>query len=150
MIVTIMSDASHCPVTKSSGYGVWVKSNRGQFQCGGNFKGDVNHCQEAEAKGLAIAVWSAFYQGIAQSGDKLILQTDNKGNVDAFNKPMSLPTAHRAIEPLMYIKDIIKQNNCTYDIRHVKAHDPSLGKRNYINDLCDSLARKYMEQERGY
>tara|TARA_R110000851_G_scaffold51437_2_gene122097 strand:- start:562 stop:999 length:438 start_codon:yes stop_codon:yes gene_type:complete len=145
-----MSDASHCPKTRSSGYGVWCKSDRGSFQCGGNFKGWVKHSQEAEAKGLSIAVWAAFYNGVAEIGDHLIIQTDNLGNVNAFDKPNTLPNNHRAIEPLQWVKNIISENKCTYDIRHVKAHNPSLGKRNYINHVCDKLARKAMEDQRGY
>ena len=144
-----MSDASYCDRTKSNGYGVWVKSDRGHFQCGGNIKGGVDNPQEAEAKAMANALWFAFYQGIAKEGDRLIIQTDCVNNIHAFKNGIKNKN-HSALEPLEFCKSLLKEKKCLYELRHVKAHDPSLGNRNYVNDICDKLAGQAMRKQRGF
>jgi ribonuclease HI len=147
MLVTVMSDASYCDKTKASGWGVWIKSERGLYQNGGNFKKDPSNNYEAEAMALATAVHLAFAYNLAMFGDKLILQTDCMMVVHAVEGSRRKPARGLLKEAVDFIKETIEKNGCILDIRHVRAHCPTAGKRNYINDLCDKLAKKPMRQQ---
>lgn len=146
MIVTVMSDASFCPRTGASGWGAWAKSDRGNSSAGGNFSVRVSDAEEAEAKALAVAVFLSFQWGVSKKRDHLVIQTDCKGVIHAFQNRRA--SSRGVSEAVAYTKQLIKKEGCTYDIRHVKAHVPTRGKRNYINNVCDSIAKIYMKKER--
>lgn len=153
MIVTVMSDASFCHHTKAAGWGVWVKSQRGLFEGGGNFKQEAKNSMDAEAMAISIAVWVAFRQGIAEDKDIILVQTDCEGLVRYFtehwNSNLKLEGKTKVIrEALKFTVDMIKARECEFRIRHVKGHAKKLGGRNYVNHLCDRHARKAMEEQR--
>lgn len=148
MIVTVMSDASFCHETKASGWGIWIKSERGFFQGGGNFKEDPANNYEAEAMALAIAVHHAFSQGPAEHGDHLIIQTDCMMVIHALTGYRKKPAIGQLKEVVDYIADRSKEKCFSWEVRHVKAHAPTAGKRNYVNDLCDRHAKQYMKAQK--
>ena len=147
MICTIMSDASVCPNTGASGYGLWIKSDRGTFQGGGNYKKSTTDVTEAEAKAMYNAVFIAFSQGLAKEGDTLIIQIDCKYAIDAINGRY-----HGGNVQIMSLakkaKRFLDKSKCEYQLRYVKAHNPQLGNRNYVNEICDSLAKTAMRKQR--
>lgn len=145
MIVTVMSDASFCHTTKASGWGIWIRSDRGIYEAGGKFKNQPESATEAEAMALSIAVFAAFRQGIAEPGDRLIVQTDCMQNIHAYDGAKRR-RSKLILDTVKYTKDLIAEKKCTFEIRHVRAHDPKAGKRNYINDVCDKLAKKAMRK----
>jgi len=147
MIVTVMSDASLCPNTGAAGWGVWIKSNRGNFQGAGNYKKGVRCCTKAEAMALFNAVFIAFRTGLAQKGDVLILQTDNLYTVQALNS--TYHDSNRHIKEIAGKLDkMIARHESTFEARHVKAHAPHLGRRNFVNEICDGLAKGAMRKQR--
>ena len=153
MIVTIMSDASFCPKTKASGWGVWAKSERGSFSAGGNFKSDPGHSTDAEAMAIAVAVFAAFRQGVAAAGDRLIIQTDCMTMVRAYTGHHLMPKLSREKNKTLestikYTRKLIKSNKCEFEVRHVEAHAPSKGKRNFVNNICDAKAKEHMTMQR--
>lgn len=150
MIVTVMSDASFCHTTKCSGWGVWVKSERGLFEGGGNFRTRATEAAHAEAMAISIAVWVAFRQGIALPGDEILVQTDCLRVIHHYEGKNSFGSKTSEIaKTIAFTKNIIAENKATLRIRHVKAHAKKLGKRNYVNDLCDKHAKKAMKAQRA-
>lgn len=152
MICTIMSDASVCPDTGAGGWGVWMKSNRGHFQGGGSYKERTPIVHLAEGKALYIAVWSAFKYGIAERGDKVILQTDSmlfiKSYQDGFKHQRTKNKYREMIGLAEKMIALIESKGCSHEIRHVEAHSPKKASRNYINEMCDGLAKTAMKSQR--
>lgn len=153
MLVTVMSDASYCHQTKAAGWGVWIKSERGFFEGGGNFKTQAKTSTDAESMAISVAVFLAFKQGIAVEGDIILIQTDCLAIVNMLQKfDKDLYKSRRKLKPFQkavkYTERFIRENKCTLKIRHVKGHAPSEGKRNYVNELCDKHARKAMQEQR--
>lgn len=149
MIVTVICDASFCPDTKSSGWGVWIKSARGKCVRSGSFTNKPEKSYEAEAMAVSIAVFLAFKYGIARAGDKLLIQSDCLMVIHAYNGIMS----EKKISPVLqqtisYTRDLAKERDCKIQLRHVKGHAPQEGNRNYVNEICDKMARKVMKAQR--
>lgn len=148
MIVTVMSDASFDHITQASGYGVWAKSQRGNYQAGGNFKGQPRAAAEAEAMAVTVALFAAVRWGVAAPGDKIIMQSDCQMVIDAHNGKMKRAKRHTQLFTTVdWTKQFLEENNLTIEFRHVRAHVPKEGKRNYINNVCDKLAKKAMRKQ---
>jgi ribonuclease HI len=154
MMVTVMSDASFCPQTKSAGWGVWIKSQRGFFEGGGNFKTAADTSSDAEAMAISIAAFLAFRQGIAVEGDTVLVQTDCMMVVNLMNDiwdgkrkfKRKLTGYSKAIK---YTLDLVRKNKCKLVVRHVKGHAPGLAGRNYVNEICDKHAKFAMKKQRA-
>jgi ribonuclease HI len=147
MIVTIMSDASVCPHTSAGGWGIWIISNRGHFQGSGAYKKLTPDVAEAEAKALYNAVFLSFQYGLSQKGDKLILQIDNKFFIEACSGTFHGGNKHLK-DFAKKFKKMIKDKECEYEIRYVQAHNPNKAGRNYVNEICDQLAKSAMRKQR--
>lgn len=150
MIVTVMSDASFCHTTGASGWGVWMKSLRGKFECGGNFKKTKPlNAGDAEAMAVSIAVFAAFKSEIAIEGDKLLIQSDCLQVVDMLNGK-AIKRSAITKKAIQYTLKEVQKRKCTIEARHVKAHvSKEKGeRRNYVNNVCDKLARKAMKTQR--
>lgn len=147
MICTIIADASFCHQTESAGYGIWIKSNRGEHSAGGNYKTKTMSSVQAEAKALAIAVHMAFKLGLAHKRDRLVIQTDNMQVVHSL-QGVNIPSSNIA-EPIKYIKQIVKKAECASSYRHVKGHVARRGGKHKVNQICDDLAGEFMRKQRA-
>ena len=85
MLVTLMTDASHCQQTGAAGFGFWCVSNRGKLAGGKPLNGKIKDSYEAEAKGVANSLVIGFRSGIIQQGDTVIIQLDNIAVVFGIN-----------------------------------------------------------------
>ena len=143
-----MSDASVCPDTGACGYGLWIKSNRGHFKGSGNYREAVEKVDTAEGMALYNAIWLAFRYGLAKKGDRLIIQTDCQSVINSvYGKKAYNP---KYLRPLgSKIKKYLNKSECMWEIRYVPAHDPAGGNRNYVNEICDGLAKIAMRTQRA-
>lgn len=146
VLVTIISDASHCPDTLAGGYGCWIASNRGSKEFGGPLN-DAMDSAEIEAKAACNALHYAITNGLVKRRDVILIQVDALAALEMFNgrrKPRL-----RELEILEWINNIAARNDLTLRYRHVKGHTNNRDARSRAQQKCDDLARQYMQQERG-
>ena len=147
MIVTLMTDASHCPKTDCAGFGFWLASNRGRL-CGGKpINSFCGGSYLAEFKGVANSLHLCIKAGMIASGDKVIVQLDNTSVVNPINKKQA--KRGEAARVLDFILKLVKKNHIKIECRHVKAHTNRVESRYYANNYCDVTAKRNMRMARS-
>lgn len=146
VLVTIISDASHCPDTLAGGYGCWIASNRGSKEFGGPLNNAMDSA-EIEAKAACNALHFAITSGLVKRRDVILIQVDALAALEMFSgrrKPR-----YREREILEWLTNIATRNDLTLRFRHVRGHTNTRDSRSRAQQKCDELARQYMQQERG-
>lgn len=147
MIVTLMTDASHCPSTGAGGFGFWCVSNRGKLMGGKPLSGRIQDAYQAEIKGVANSLVIGFRAGIIQQGDKVIIQLDNLAVVTGING--KLKKIRKDINQVLnFINSFKIENNLSIECRHVKGHSKNTDSRSTANKHCDSRAKEQMKLAR--
>ena len=147
MLVTLMTDASHCQQTGAAGFGFWCVSNRGKLAGGKPLNGKVKDSYEAEAKGVANSLVIGFRSGIIQQGDTVIIQLDNIAVVFGVNG--KLKKKRKDIKHVLnFINNFKIENNLSIECRHVKGHSKKTESRFSANKHCDRLAKEQMKVAR--
>lgn len=144
MLVTIFTDASHCPETKSAGYGYWIISDRGHLKGGAEFKSTVKNIHQAESMAVVNALYGAILAGIAQKGDTILVQSDS---TPALNILEYLCKKEEYVEIIKEWSRLTREMDKVI-YRHVKAHSGAKDARSYANRYCDNVARVSMRRMR--
>lgn len=150
-LVTVMTDASFCPDTGAAGWGVYIRNQKRLFEKGGNFRENPKCSFEAELMGIALGAIYAMKEGLGQEGYHLLIQTDCKMAIQALggqNHVFDKSSYHLVDRVRKTFRDLKTKYNITWQFRHVKAHVPERAPRNWANDRCDQLARKFMREQR--
>ena len=147
MLVTLMTDASHCQTTKAAGFGFWCVSNRGKLSGGKPLSGLVRDAYQAEAKAVANSLVIGLRSGIIQEGDKVIIQLDNLAVVSGV-MGKSKKVRKDVMDILRFIKNFKIENNLEIECRHVKGHTKRSENRFKANNHCDKIAKKQMKTAR--
>lgn len=144
-LVTIITDASHCPNTKAGGYGVWIAGDKGKQAFGGPLSG-TSDSSEIESKAMCNGLYHGIKEGLINRGDVVLMQTD----CDAALRLLQCKRAPRDSEfdILDWITDTTMKNDITLRFRHVKGHTNKTDSRSKAQDHCDKLAKQYMISER--
>lgn len=149
MIVSVFTDASHCPHKKVGGWGCWLKSNRGQHEAGGVLRDRMQDSNTAELAAVANGLFIAKTSGLMMSGDTVILQSDSLHAVKVVRGYIK-PRTIRQTQILEMILKIVEQSNIFLDIRHVKGHNRASGqRRSHANHYADRIARRHMVRARN-
>lgn len=147
MMVTIIADASHCPETGAAGYGWWTACGRGKRGGGGQIKEKVDRASAAEMIALVNALHLSVKEGLVQTGDYVLLQTDCLAAISAL-----LSTRTRLSEDEKRAKraffELKKKVNFVFTLKHVKGHTNRPEARFVTNNLCDARAKKGMRLAR--
>jgi len=130
---TIIVDASHCPDTKASGWGAWIRFN--QTQClkkSGTFKKRPVNSTQAELWAClnSIHIAMQFKKDLTQ----ILIQNDCMEVIQKLNTRKFIKR---------YINDTI-----TLKARHVKGHTSRTEARFWVNRWCDSVAKVHMRTQR--
>ena len=104
MLITIITDASHCPETKVGGYGYWLASKRGKKGGSGTFKGTVETSSLAEMMAVANSLHIAIADHIVQMDDHVLIQTDCEAAIQAFGHLRKLTPAE--IKTVEYVQKL--------------------------------------------
>lgn len=144
-LVTLITDASHCPNTLAGGYGVWVAGQRGKQAFGGAISG-TKDSSEIESKALCNGLYHGIKSGLICRGDTVLMQSD----CDAALKLLACKRTPRESEfdILDWMADTTMKNGITLTFRHVKGHTNKKDSRSKAQDHCDKLAKKHMVSER--
>lgn len=150
MLVSLFTDASHCPDTKVGGWGAWAKCELGQVQGGGPMKREVATSTVAEARavfgGLLLISKQVWWPCI-----KIVLvQTDNKTVVEALERkgPPEEDRIRWRSNFIIHVTEFKKLHGIEIKGRWIRGHQASVTPRNWVNNLTDRLAKKGLNEAR--
>lgn len=163
--LTMFSDASIFPDRRRSGWGFWIKGDgRDSLSAGGPLKVFHDSSTVAELEAMANGLARARVTGYFRPDDRIImLQTDStealscllhvRPTIEISQHEASAPVNRRK-KPLdarreAAVKAVLREidgQGLTPIIRHVRGHKAGNG-RNWVNRLCDRLAKDGANQE---
>lgn len=168
-MLTLFTDASFCHRTKAMGWGAWAihdSWDRGRL-LSGSTQGHVTNSGEAELGAILWAIEAYIHKGWWPS-DTVMLQSDSHralyvlyhllNNAKVSNHKDSIPFAKGRMdsssasftpferEAALFIHK--KTSGRQVWLRHVKGHKDGPG-RQWVNRVCDSLARREMRKRRA-
>lgn len=146
MLVTIITDASHCDQTKAAGYGVWVASGRGSKAFDGPIK-QAHDSLAAECMAVCNGLYHAITNNLVLKGDTILFQTDCMGAMQLFTSTRVPRGCEKEI--LQYFLDTTHGNGIGFRFKHVKGHSDVRDSRSSAQRKCDESAKKHMLAGRG-
>ena len=163
--VTMFADASVFADRKKSGWGFWIKGdNRDSMSAGGPIEVFSPFSEVAELDAIANGLTCAEAAGYFRETDGIIMiQSDSAAAlaivkaiigaaVNSHAESAPIPnrkkplTAHQT-DTVERIRGVITRHSLSVQVRHVRGHKAG-GGRNWVNDLCDKLAKRGAFQTR--
>lgn len=147
MLVTINTDASFHPSLKYGAYAFWAICDDFKITKSGVFRKKCINPDDAEAKCIinALTVVLLAHKGIS----KIIINTDSLNAIAYLTNDRThirkyglITNKGTEFNRLFY--GIIKKTSIEF--RHVKAHSGVNDKRSYVNEWCDSEAKKQLRK----
>lgn len=143
MLVTVNTDASYYKIHKVGGFAFWISSDQKRIQHSGLLK-TVKSAQEAEIKGIANALHALLHSGITNV-HKIIINCDCKkafGEIKNKAKP-GTPERHAAdlLKKLRELHGV--HGRQIHEFRYVAAHTGTKDARSYVNEWCDTNAKRW-------
>lgn len=145
MNITINTDASFCPHTKVGGFAFYIVCNQFKIQKAGEFKTLPKNSTEAEVMCIGNAIATLMVQELPENINYIIINTDSLNGIH--NITMGGGKIYGKVRKLKNkIKRVSKANRLEF--RHVKAHSGAQDARSWVNEWCDTEAKKYMRRAR--
>lgn len=139
--ITINTDASFHLDHKVGGYAFYIVSNLFRIQKGGMFKSHPKCPTHAEVFCIGNAIATLLAQKELPKCDWLIINTDATNAIKWITKGDQSPG--KEVKAL-WLQLITRLESKTNEFRHVKAHSGKNDSRSYVNEWCDTVAKKYM------
>lgn len=142
MLVTINTDASFYPIQKIGGYAIWIASNKGRVKLASGFKGTVETPHDAEFKAIINALHLLKRQDWEITG--IYINTDSMCVIDTIEKKgIDKKIPQYGKDNYQAYLNIIQELNVKHvSFRHVKGHQHTKTARHFVNDWCDTEAKK--------
>lgn len=143
--MTINTDASFDPETKTAGWAYWIKSHDQLFKDSG-YMGRVDNPSIAELVTIGKAVdkvrefvQSEWGENFPEDQIKLYINTDSTWSISA------IEGRFRKSKHMSFVRAIQhKLGDFDIEARHVKAHKHTETARHWVNDWCDKQAKKQL------
>lgn len=158
--LTIYTDASMCQDTKIGGWACWIKQGPTSWmKLARPFRLPVVDSTDAEMKAILNALVVANKNFTIEPGTIYVVVTDSAIAIQHI-QPKGVKSKkgrkkhrrrRRKSERYAKLADLINDtipDDCELRVRKVKAHSHKDGKRSYINNLVDRLARQAMREKR--
>lgn len=151
MLCTINTDASFHPKHKVGAYAFWSVSNSFKIQKAGYLQEFCIDSHDAEMKCIINAFYTVLNSGYKIS--KIIINTDSLNSIRVFENDKD---AIKRWGLFKYKKHRKKFNEIRsksskalffgleIEFRHVKAHSNKKDARSYVNEWCDSNAKRFL------
>lgn len=149
MVVTVNTDASFSPHHKVGAYAAWIKFDNTKLTISGELRAKCNRPEEAEYKCIINALAMLSRITPPRRIRKIIINTDclnvihcatgDKKAVGMYN----LRKLDKAMTP-EYKKILSKFPGVEMDFRHVKSHQSTDTPREFVNQWCDTEAKKHL------
>lgn len=132
---TVNTDASFCPHTRAGGWAVWISIDGGiKVKKSGMFKDRPRTSTEAELWAIFNGVWIAASMGVTS----ILIQGDCKAALAHVTRDtMQTRQLHKSLPGPVLIRT-----------KHVKAHRDTDTARTWVNEWCDTEAKKWMRYQR--
>jgi ribonuclease HI len=152
LIVTINTDASYSNKHKVGTYAFWIFSDRFKIKKAGVLKKSAPNPTIAEFRCIINAFTTVFMQDL---GDvkKIVLNTDslncihliagNKKLIKRYGLHFGAPYVQKLTELRLQSKTI---SQIPIELKHVKAHTMAKDGRSFVNEWCDTEAKKWMSK----
>lgn len=147
MQVTIFADASFCLDTRVCAFGYYIACNRGRKQGGCELNVRPHHSYEAESLAIANALYQAIKYNLVYKNDHITIRTDCHRSIMVYQSEATNLSwcEERAVN---YFKKVCKENDLTYNVEHIKAHNGTDTPEKYSHDKCDKYAKNFMKRAR--
>jgi ribonuclease HI len=144
MVITLFTDASHCPESRTATYAVWAKANGRTVRHCGVLEGRIHSAGHAEVRALANGIFVAVRLLQPEAGSRIIAQSDCQETLNALAGSIK-----RHGEVRRYVANLLSSAGVAIEYRHVKGHRGTATPRNAVNTWCDRAARRLLRESRG-
>lgn len=152
MLVTINTDASFHPKLKYGAYAFWAICNDLKITKSGVFRKKCIDPDDAEAKCILNALYMVLksHNGLT----KIIINTDSLNaiayltNDKEHTRRYRLSASRRAWYYRKFVELRKTYQKTPIEFRHVKAHTGINDRRSYVNEWCDSEAKRQLRTKR--
>ena len=153
MLVTINTDASFHPEYKVGAFAFWVVCNEFRIQKAGYLRSLCKNPDEAEMNCIINALHQTLSNKVVFS--KVIINTDSLNSIAIFKndrehiKKYNLFNWKNKRKLFNKIRHDYNSKNSIFqgieiEFRHVKAHSNISNKRSYVNEWCDTNAKRFL------
>ncbi len=155
MLVTINTDASFHPILKHGAYAFWIICDDFKISKSGVFRDKCINPDDAEAKCMINALKSLLSTNNNTNViTKIIINTDSLNGIALIKNDKEHIKRYigKNIKRWKHIRiayhNVLKfnKNKFVIEFRHVKAHTNINDKRSYVNNWCDSEAKKELRR----
>jgi len=149
MLVTINTDASFHPQLKYGAYAFWAICNDFKITKSGVFRKKCINPDDAETKCIlnALTVILKSHKGIS----KIIVNTDSLNAIAYLTNDKAHIFKYRLVKKKgIEFREIFRKlptKNITIEYRHCKAHSGVKDARSYVNEWCDSEAKRQLRSK---
>lgn len=142
--ITVNTDASFHPNYKTAGYAFYIICDFFKIQKGGNFKRKITSAKMAETFCIGNALATLLAQKELPSTMLIIVNCDCKFAMHEIQNR----TSQSGTLVASYAKKLKKRmpRGCVVDYRYVKAHNGSPDSRSWVNEWCDTEAKKWQRK----
>jgi len=144
---TVICDASWCPTSRAGGWAVWINVNypdgrHERIKDSGNFRTRPRGSEHAEQVACMIGIFLAVQKG----AERLLVQNDclnvvrTRGSTASPRKRAEYLEAEEKYWP--HLRGCIEW-------RHVKGHTAGDDSRTWVNNWCDTEAKRHMRKQRN-
>lgn len=152
MTVTINTDASFSARHNRGTYAFWIRSDEGKISLSGVLRAKCKRAEVAEFKCIINALHTLIHsewKGI----ERIVINTDCLNVIHLMNDNRKAIRRYRLrswgeplVEKFREIKSKSRLSRNSIDIRHVRAHVSTESSRQWVNDWCDTNAKRQMNR----
>lgn len=148
MLVTINTDASFHPSLKYGAYAFWAICDDFKITKSGVFRKKCQTPDDAESKCIinALTVILKAHKGIS----RIIINTDSLNSIAYLTKDekhiRKYGLSMSKMRQFQQCLTMLPISKTQIEYRHVKAHSGVNDKRSYVNEWCDSEAKKQLRK----
>lgn len=139
MLVTINTDASFWHHQQKGSWAFWAVCNKFKITKSGVFRGKVKNSSEAELKCMINAVFCVLKADVGIT--KVIINTDSQICMKAIARNNPNSSLYKCVT---MFRNMTK--GVAIEMRHVKAHSGVKDARSYVNEWCDTHAKKALKE----
>lgn len=146
--ITIITDASFCPVTKAAGYGIWIAAaahGRKAFEGPLDKPADNN---VAEAMAIGNALWHGFNSGLLSADCNILIQSDSESAIRAASGEYT-GNNKQLHNVANYVRKLQQEYRLTLRYKHVPGHTKGADNRTRAQIKCDEAAGRQMQLQRS-
>lgn len=141
--ITINTDASFYNQHKIGAFAFWIKSDVFKITKGGMFKTEILDSTQAEIYAIGNAIACLLQQPDLPQANFLVINTDCTYAIKQITERRSIDGNKVYHLWQQLIKKIGSKKN---SFRHVRAHTGKNNPRSFVNEWCDTEAKKWAKE----